>query len=98
MPPLRPLDPDSARELDRRMGRYRRALSRKGSPMHFVATSTLAQDVKPGEIFSNRGRDYWDYVMVNDPMAIGQKVYLRTHAPCPQHNYGQEVWVITTAE
>jgi len=43
-----------------------------------------ASDLQPGDLFSTAGPLYWE---LRDLAAIGEKVYIRTEAPCPA---GQE--------
>lgn len=44
-----------------------------------IAEKVLGKDLKPGELFSMVGPDYWDLAM--DRRGIGERVYIRTNAP-----------------
>ena len=48
--------------------------------MRIRAIPTKAQELKAGDLFSTAGQEYWDRY---DPLSIGEKVYIRTEAPCP---------------
>jgi hypothetical protein len=63
--------------------------------IRFVATETTCEKVKPGEAFSEYGPDYWDNP---NPGSIGECVYLRTDAPCPELDVGRPTYVITVEE
>ncbi len=49
-------------------------------PVRIKATPTKARDLKPGDLFSIVGQATWDRLL-QDPLAIGQRVYIRTNAP-----------------
>lgn len=66
--------------------------------IRFVATARWAEDIKPGEAFSRVGPEFWDSVMVENPLAVGQKVYLRTYAPTPRLDVGTRMYVITVED
>lgn len=57
----------------------------------FKATETTCEKVKPGQAFSADGPEYWDRP---NPGSIGEKVYLRTDAPCPPNDVGRAIYVI----
>ena len=42
-----------------------------------------AKELKPGELFSAVGPEWWDHFDEYAPGAVGQKVYIRTAEPCP---------------
>jgi hypothetical protein len=42
------------------------------------ATEVVAGDLRPGDLFSIAGQDYWGMAM-NDGLSLGQKVYIRPH-------------------
>lgn len=48
--------------------------------MRIIATPITAKDLKPGDLFSTCGQSVWDR-LAQDPLAIGQRVYIRTNAP-----------------
>ncbi len=56
--------------------------------MKFVAEKCTPPDLNAGDLFSTSGPAWWDHV---DPLAVGQKVFVRTEAPIPE---GQEELVI----
>jgi hypothetical protein len=50
------------------------------------------QDLEPGDLFSTAGPEYWGR---RPPDAIGEKVYIRTDAPCPPDQAHQRVYRLT---
>ncbi len=50
--------------------------------MKIKVTSVKGAELKPGELFSTAGPEYW--AVKRDPNAIGEKVYIRTDAPTPE--------------
>jgi hypothetical protein len=52
------------------------------------AEPLLAKELKPGDLFSTAGQFYWDH---RQPDAVGEKVYLRTDAPCPKDQEEEEI-------
>ncbi len=64
--------------------------------IRFIATPILSQDIKPGQLFSTAGPVYWE--QSRDPLAIGEKVYIRTDAPTPEAERDQTLFVITIEE
>ena len=60
--------------------------------IRFIATKTTCEKVKPGEAFSAAGPEYWDN---HNPGSIGERVFLKTNAPCPEGDVGKEIYVIT---
>ena len=63
--------------------------------MKIKATPIKSEDVKPGDLFSTEGPSYWDHY---DPQSIGEKVYIRTEAPCPEGDRGFVVHKIEIEE
>ena len=61
--------------------------------IRFTATQVKAKDVKPGQYFSSAGPEYWDNP---NPGSVGEKVYIRTDAPCPKGQEDEIVFLITT--
>lgn len=61
--------------------------------MKIKATPIKAEDLKPGDLFSNCGQVAWDLFLV-DKTAIAQKVYIRTDVPTPQDQKEVEVFKI----
>lgn len=58
------------------------------------ATRIKGKDLKPGDLFSTAGPFYWSR---RDPMAIGEKVYIRTDASFGQDQEEQIVFKIEIA-
>ena len=48
--------------------------------MSIVAEPLKAKDLRPGDLCSVADQVYWDH---RDPLAVGEKVYIRTEAPTP---------------
>lgn len=48
--------------------------------MKIKATAIKGKDLKPGDLFSHLAQGWWDNI---DNGSLGQKVYIRTNAPCP---------------
>ena len=44
-----------------------------------IATAIKANELKPGDLFSARGQDYWATAL--DNLSIGEAVFIRTNAP-----------------
>jgi len=63
--------------------------------MRIKATRVRAEELKPGDLFSIAGPEWWDHHDELAPGAIGQKVYIRTEAPCPLDQKDDEVYRIT---
>lgn len=65
--------------------------------MNIVATKVKAKDLKPGDLFSTWGQDYWDGASYrrwrND--VVGERVYIRTTVPCPEEQTDEDVYQIT---
>ncbi len=59
--------------------------------MKFVATLTKAKALEPGDLFSTGGPEYWEQ---RDPLAIGEKVYVRTDAACPEDQREVDIYRI----
>ncbi len=61
--------------------------------MKIKATPIKGQDLKPGDLFSTAGQDYWDNP---DPGSVGEKVYIRTNNPAEWYpDFGSYVYKIT---
>jgi hypothetical protein len=56
------------------------------------AEPVLGKDLKPGELFSTRGADYWDHFPTRP--SIGESVYIRTAQP-PYGDGDEPVFRIT---
>jgi hypothetical protein len=59
--------------------------------MYIQAVSIKAKDLKPGDMFSTASQAYWDE---RDEVAIGEKVYIRTEAACPEDQAEDEIYQI----
>ena len=60
-----------------------------------TATLTKCEDIKIGELFSRYGPDYWQRFGKELRGAIGEAVYVRTHAPTPTADMGTDIYRIT---
>lgn len=63
--------------------------------MRIIATPIMANKVKAGDLFSTANQNYWDSI---PPDSIGEKVYIRTAAPCPKGQESEVVYKITIIE
>ena len=63
--------------------------------MKIVATKVRGEELKPGDLFSTADQLYWDHY---DPLSIGEKVYIRTEAPCPPDQKDDPIYRITIEE
>lgn len=63
--------------------------------IHFRATETTCDQIKPGEMFSTAGPEYWENT---SPHAIGEKVYLRSNGPCPPADANEPIFRIEVEE
>lgn len=59
--------------------------------MRIIATKVKAKELRPGDLFSVAGPDYWDHY---DKNSLGQRVYIRTEAPSPPEQAEDEVYRI----
>lgn len=60
--------------------------------MKIIATKVKGRDLRPGVLFSTAPQSYWDH---RDALAIGEKVYIRTDAPCPKDQEDEDIYRIT---
>lgn len=60
--------------------------------MIITVEKVRAEELKPGELFSTAGPAYW---VSRDPLALGERVYIRTDAPTPPDQAHDEVYRIT---
>lgn len=60
--------------------------------MKIRATPIKGRDLVPGDLFSTHGPEYWD--QFGQTAAVGEKVYIRTTAPTPDHAGDQDVYRI----
>jgi hypothetical protein len=61
-----------------------------------IAVRTFGQDLRPGDLFSTVGREYWDGFPIFQ--SIGERVYIRTFSPTPQADANEEVYRIVIIE
>lgn len=54
---------------------------RKWDEMKIKAIAVRAEDLKPGDLFSTAGPEYWDFI--DDRESLGEKAYIRTNTPTP---------------
>lgn len=62
--------------------------------MRIIATKVTAKDLKPGDLFSNVDQHYWDLAVALNAAVIGERVYIRTNAPCPEDQAEDEIYRI----
>ena len=60
--------------------------------MKLKAEKLTGKDLKPGDLFSSAGDDYWKHT---DPLSIGQRVYIRTDTPLAATLQAETVYRIT---
>lgn len=49
--------------------------------MRIKATEVKASELNPGDLFSTAGQIYWDMHSLKE--SVGERVFIRTEAPCP---------------
>lgn len=57
--------------------------------MRVRATRVRSAELLPGELFSTADQAYWDS---RDPLAVGERVYIRTDAPCPPDQANEPIF------
>lgn len=57
-----------------------------------IATSVVAEELLPGDLFSTIGPDYWGPALEGVDGAVGERVYIRTRVPTPPTQVGMPVW------
>ena len=60
------------------------------------AEEVKCEDIKPGELFSARGADFWDGVPHLG--SLGESVYIRMPTPVPPNDVGRSTFRITITE
>ena len=60
--------------------------------MKITATQIKAKELKPGDLFSTAGQEYWDKMSFG---SLGEKVYIRTNTPTPIDQAEDEIYLIT---
>lgn len=58
--------------------------------LRITATEVRAAELQPGDLFSTAGPEYW--TARRPPGAVGEKVYIRTEAPCPRGEENEVVF------
>lgn len=61
--------------------------------MKVIATPVKSQDLKPGDLFSTAGPEYWDFFA--DKLGVGERVYIRTCTETPKDQYDENIYRIT---
>lgn len=62
--------------------------------MKITAVQVIGRDLKPGELFSIAGPDYWRTAL--DKGSVGEQVYIRTNVPTDQfHDADEPIYRIT---
>lgn len=61
--------------------------------MEIISTTVKVKDLKPGDLFSSVGPLYWQHHKTHK--SVGEKVYIRTDAPSPEHQLEDEIYKIT---
>lgn len=54
---------------------------REGNNMKVKAIPVRVEHLKPGDLFSVAGPEYWDFI--DDRESLGEKAYIRTNTPTP---------------
>ena len=63
--------------------------------MKITAIKVKTQDLKEGDLFSNVGQDYWDLATGPGTCPVGERVYIRTNAPCPKDQVDEDIYRVT---
>lgn len=56
------------------------------------ATPIKGRDLKPGDLFSTAGPEYWDHVGERD--SVGERAYIRTETPAHSEDLDMMVYLI----
>jgi hypothetical protein len=56
------------------------------------AEPVLARELRAGDLFSTAGPSYWRQTPLG---ALGERVYIRTHEPCPAEQADELVYRLT---
>ncbi len=60
------------------------------------AEEVFSKDLKPGDLFSSYGPDYWEDDLGRlNRQSLGERVYIRTEAPTPEDQAWDRVYKIT---
>lgn len=59
--------------------------------------TVTGKDLQPGDLFSTVNEEWWGSVNDRDmdPAPVGEKVYIRTNAPCPKDQADDELVRLT---
>jgi hypothetical protein len=57
--------------------------------MTIKATPIVARNLKPGDLFSTLGAEYWDHIDVSG--SCGEKLYVRTNAPTHDSQHPEDI-------
>lgn len=58
--------------------------------MKLRVESVRCRDLRPGDLFSTAGPEYW--YGGRDWHAVGERVYIRTEAPCPTDQENEQIY------
>lgn len=62
--------------------------------MKIKAFNVKASDLKPGDLFSTQGNEYWGHPERQAGYPVGEKVYIRTTIPCPESEKEESIYLI----
>lgn len=62
--------------------------------MKVIATKVKANELKPGDLFSTADQHYWNLAICNLGSQVGERVYIRTNAPCPEGQVNEDIYLI----
>lgn len=65
--------------------------------MKVIATKVKAEELEPGDLFSNVGQSKWDKAIQSnrDICVLGVQVCIRTDDPCPESRAEEDTYRIT---
>jgi len=63
--------------------------------MKIIVTKVKGKDLKSGDLFTTANQEYWDN---RSPLALGEKVYIRTDMPCPENQKEEEIYRVDIIE
>lgn len=61
--------------------------------MIILTKKMRGDELKPGDLFSTVGQEYWDTIKSNK--SVGERVYIRTEAVSPLGENGKEIYKVT---
>ena len=66
--------------------------------MKIIAKKVKCKHLMPGDLFSTASQQMWDFWEKHEDddglVALGQKVYIRTNAPCPDDQKDDDIYRI----